>query len=79
VISSREAVLIIFRFEAPDGYKESVYVSLSPAGTVVLRDLLEKELESYVKRFGNIVSGEWRQGNPNDNKKDDNNHTSYLS
>ena len=55
---SREAVMLKLGFEAPD-VSESIYVVLSPAGATVLKEQLEKELEAYIRRFGNIDLGEW--------------------
>jgi hypothetical protein len=57
---TREVFLLTFRFTAPDGKQETVYVAISPSGAAVLKDILEKEIESYVKIFGNIVAGDWK-------------------
>lgn len=76
VSHSDEAFLLIFKFESPDGYVESVYVALSPAGTVVLKENLKKEITDYIKAHGNIVMGTWKAQN---HKNCNNNHEQYLS
>jgi hypothetical protein len=59
VSRSREAFVLIFRFESPDGYKETYYVTLSPSGVDALQELLTKEIEAYTKEYGNIPAGNW--------------------
>jgi hypothetical protein len=59
VSRSREAFVLTFRFESPDGYKETYYVTLSPSGVVALQELLTKEVEAYTKDYGNIPAGNW--------------------
>jgi len=61
VSHSREAVVLTFRFEAPDGHIETNYVVISPQGAVVLKDSLETQLSEYVKKYGNIVMGNWKK------------------
>ena len=60
---------------APDGKEDAVYVALSPSGAATLHEILEKDIEIYVKDFGSIVVGNWKT-----NKKPTNcNNTPYLS
>jgi len=59
VSHSRDAFILIFRFTAPDGHGESVYIVISPEGASVVHEALGKELEEYIKKFGNIPLGEW--------------------
>ena len=58
---TKEAFILILRFESPDGYREAVYVSISPAGATVLNEHLGKELEEYVKKHGQIEMGTWKR------------------
>jgi len=75
---TKEVIILIFRFESPDGYKESIYVCISPAGATVLNEHLGKELEEYVKEHGKIDLGTWKKTtNPNGNTAQDT--TKYLS
>jgi hypothetical protein len=67
---------LILRFVSPDQHEETVYVTLSPSGATVLQDILKKEIESYVKSYGNIVVGDWMTSSK-DCKKDE--KTTYLS
>ena len=62
---TKEAFILILRFESPDGYKETVYVTISPAGATVLDEHLGKELEEYVKEHGKIDLGTWKTSNTN--------------
>lgn len=71
--SHTKVFLLTFRFAAPDGKEETVYIVLSPTGTATLRELLEKEIESYVKKYGNIVA-DWEKKEPNSNS-----NAAYLS
>jgi hypothetical protein len=61
---AKETYLLIFHFEAPDGFKETVYVALSPNGATMLNELLTKNLEEYMKQYGNIPSGNWQVEKP---------------
>jgi len=58
---TKEAFILILRFESPDGYKETVYVTISPAGATVFDEHLKKELEDYVKKHGQIDLGTWKK------------------
>lgn len=65
---TKEAFILILRFKSPDGYKETVYVTISPAGATVLNEHLGKEIEDYVKEHGKIAVDVWKkQGNNNSN------------
>jgi len=75
---TKEAVILILRFESPDGYKESVYVIISPAGATVLNEHLGKEVEDYVKEHGQIDMGTWKKPSNNDNVRKAND-APYLS
>lgn len=71
---TKEVFLLLFKFVAPDGKEDAVYVALSPSGAATLHEILEKDIEIYVKDFGSIV-GNWKT-----NKKPANcNNTPYLS
>jgi hypothetical protein len=61
---TKESFLLIFHFEAPDGFKETVYVALSPSGAATLNELLSKNLEAYVKQHGDIPLGNWQVEKP---------------
>jgi len=78
VSHSREAVVLTFRFEAPDGNVETAYVVISPQGAVVLKDSLESQLTEYVKKYGSIEMGDWKKENPK-NCNNNNNHEKYIS
>jgi hypothetical protein len=68
---TKEAFILILRFESPDGYKESIYVCISPAGATVLNEHLGKEILDYVKEHGKIAVDVWkRQGNNNSNAQE---------
>jgi len=69
---TKEAFLLVFRFQAPDGFQEAVYVSLSPAGASILEDMLGKELKSYIEKFGNITVEWTAPQNANSNVKQSN-------
>jgi hypothetical protein len=73
VSRSKEAFVLIFRFESPDGYKETYYVTLSPSGVAALQELLTKEIKAYTKEYGNIPVGNWHteseKKNCNENKQ----------
>jgi len=73
---TKEAFILVFRFESPDGYKETVYVCISPAGAVVLNETLGKEIAEYAKKHGNIVVDAWKTQKPNNNDAKD---AKYLS
>lgn len=62
VSHSKEAFCLILKFESPDGYTETVYVTLSPAGAKTLVQLVEKEMEDYEKEHGEVES--WITPNP---------------
>jgi len=78
VSHTREAFLLILRFIAPDQREESVYIAISPSGAVVLHDVLGREVESYIKDFGNIVAGDWKTDRDCSNSGK-NEKASYLS
>jgi hypothetical protein len=78
VSHTREVFLLILRFVSPDQHEETVYVTVSPSGAVALHDILEKEVESYVKVFGNIVAGDWKTDKDCSNSGK-NEKASYLS
>lgn len=71
---TKEVFLLTFRFAAPDGKEETVYIALSPPGTATLRELLGKEIESYVQEHGNIVVENWEKKEP-----DSNSNAAYLA
>ncbi len=62
---TKEIFLLLFRFNAPDGYEETVYIALSPSGAAALHELLEKEIQNHVQKFGDIVMGNWETKEPN--------------
>ena len=75
VSHTKEVFLLLFKFVASDGKEEAVYVTLSPSGATTLHEILEKDIEVYMKDFGNIVVGNWKT-----NKKPaDCNNTLYVS
>jgi len=74
---TKEAVILILRFESPDGYKDTVYVTISPAGATVFNEHLRKELDDYVKEFGNIDMGAWKKLQTNGNNAEP--KATYLS
>jgi len=76
---TKEAVFLILRFESPDGYKESVYVTISPAGASVFGEHLRKELEDYVKEFGKIELGTWKKTGNTSNGNAAHDPPQYLS
>ena len=75
VSHTKEVFILILRFESPDGYKETVYVTISPAGTAFLKEALDKGLTEYVEKFGKIVMDSWIKDadktNCNSNNKGD--------
>jgi hypothetical protein len=73
----REVFLLTFRFVAPDGKEETVYIAIPPAGASTLYEILGKELESYIKEFGNIVVENWKTEKGDCKEGNDNNH--YVS
>jgi len=77
ISSSDEGFLLIFRFRSPDGFSDSVYVTISPAGAVVLNESLEKELTDFIEKHGNIELGTWKRHNNNNHS--DCNQKTYLS
>lgn len=63
---TKEAFILILRFESPDGYKETIYVTISPAGAVVFNEHLGKEIADYEKEHGKVEMGNWKKTqNPN--------------
>ena len=64
---TKEAFILVFRFESPDGYKETVYVAISPAGVTVLNETLGKEITEYVKEHGSIAADVWKTQKNNNN------------
>lgn len=76
VSTTKEAVCIVLRFTAPDGRTEIIYVIMSPAGTVMLKDGLEKAVAEYTEKFGKIAMNSWKTENPNSTK---NNSSTYLT
>jgi len=75
---TKEVVILILRFESPDGYKETIYVNISPAGTIVLNEHLGKEIADYVKEYGKIDLGAWKKTQPQ-NSNSSSAETKYLS
>ena len=71
---TKEVFLLTFRFAAPDGKEETVYIVVSPTGTATLHELLGKEIESYVKEYGNIEAENWEKKEPNSSS-----NKAYLS
>jgi hypothetical protein len=71
---TKEVFLLTFRFVAPDGKEETVYIVVSPAGTATLHELLGKEIESYVREHGEIVVKNWEKKEPNSSS-----NAAYLS
>ncbi len=63
--STKEIFLLLFRFIAPDGHEETVYIALSPSGAAALHELLEKEIQNHVQKFGDIVMENWETKEPN--------------
>jgi len=61
---TKEVVILILRFESPDGFKETVYVTISPAGATVLNEHLGKELADYMKEYGKIDLDAWKKTQP---------------
>ena len=59
----KEVFLLLFKFVAPDGKEDAVYVALSPSGAATLHEILEKDIETYIKDFGNIALGNWKTNN----------------
>jgi len=59
VSSYRDAFLLIFRFASPDGYTESVYITITPEGAAVLHEKLGEEIREYIEKHGNIPMGGW--------------------
>ena len=76
---TKEAVILILKFESPDGYKETVYVTISPAGATVLNEHLGKELEDYVKEHGKIDLGTWKKPSNTNNGNAAQDAAKYLS
>ena len=72
---NREVVLMILRFEGPDGSRETLYACISPAGAVAFKESLENTLAEYEKKHGKIAATEWRTNRPDTTK----NVTSYLT
>ena len=74
----RDVFLLTFRFVAPDGKEETVYIAIPPAGASTLYEILGKELESYVRAFGNIAVENWEteKGDCNGNSDNDNHYVS---
>jgi hypothetical protein len=72
----RDVFLLTFRFVAPDGKEETVYIAIPPAGASTLYEILGKELESYVKEFGNIVVENWKTEKGDCNGNNDNHYVS---
>jgi hypothetical protein len=56
----REVFLLTFRFVAPDGKEESFYIAISPSGAATLHEILGREIEGYIKEYGNIPLGGWK-------------------
>jgi hypothetical protein len=77
ITSTKEIFLLLFRFIAPDAHEETVYVAISPSGAATLHELLGKEVESFVQKFGNIVMENWQTEKPNRNCNSHN--PAYLS
>jgi hypothetical protein len=56
VSHNKEAFCLVFRFQAPDGHQEAVYISISPAGAQTTVDLMSKEIQDYEKETGQAVT-----------------------
>lgn len=78
---TKEVFSLILRFESPDGYKETVYVTISPAGATFLKEALDKGLTEYVEKFGKIVMDSWIKDadNANCNSNDKDNSSVYCT
>jgi hypothetical protein len=76
VSRSKEAFILIFRFESPDGYSETVYIILNPSGVAILKEMLTKEIEAYIKEHGELPVGNWKVQK---SEGDCNKKHSYLS
>lgn len=76
---TKEAFILILRFESPDGYKETVYVTISPAGAATFNEHLGKEIEQYEKEHGKIVVDAWKTQNPNNSNDAKDAHATYLT
>jgi len=77
VSHSKDAFIMIFRFTSPDGHTESAYIVITLEGASVVHEALGKELEEYIKNFGNIPLGEWVKEANRNSRKD--NNTPYLT
>lgn len=66
---TKEVFLLIFRFTAPDGDEEAVYVALPPSGAITLHEMLEREVQSY----SDMTLERWEMKNNDDRKT-----SSYL-
>jgi len=77
VSHSKDAFIMIFRFTSPDGHTESAYIVITPEGASVVHEALGKELEEYIKKFGNIPLGEWIKEPKNSNSQKSN--SPYLT
>jgi len=76
---TREIFLLTFRFVSPDGKEETAYIAISPAGASTLYDFLGREIEGYIRKYGNIVVAEWETGEKKRNKEGNNNNNNYVS
>lgn len=56
VSHNKEAFCLVFRFQSPDRYQETVYISISPAGAKTTVDLMIKELQDFEKETGQAVT-----------------------
>ena len=72
---NREAFCLVFRFQAPDGHQESVYISISPAGAKITVDLINKEIADYEKETAPTVAP-WGTVEPNFGRPPERNHLS---
>jgi len=66
-----------FRFESPDGCRETVYACISPSGAAAFSELLQNTLADYEKKHGKIVTEGWRTGPQNTTTR--NSSPPYLS
>jgi len=70
----KEAVCLTFKFEAPDGNTETIYIITSPEGAKTLNKVLTDVMNDFEKKYGKLKV--WK---PPDEKKDNNNNCHYLS
>jgi hypothetical protein len=70
VSRNREAFCLVFRFQSPDRYQETLYISISAAGAKTTVNLINREMTDYEKETGQAVtawpvtSNQTRNGTP---------------